>query len=258
MDDAKWEKYAALGGVAFVVLSVVGTFIAGSPPAADDSATEIAEWFSDNAGAIQAGQFLNGLGLIALIWWAGSLFRKMARAEAGRPRLSVVAIVGFVFGGVFALVSGAILSATALRIDEIGEGAEVFYVLACVLLSTSAFGLIAALAAINALSLRTKMLPPVARLCGDARGRAVPRRLDRQRHRRIRNHDLRVARLPRVVGLDPGCQLRDVEEPDDCDRTDARGRRARRLTHRSGSTTLPFSQRLCCENGATSSWSTWT
>ena len=159
MEDAKWEKYAALGGVAFVVLSVVGSFIAGSPPAPDDPAAEITEWFVDNPGAIQTSQFLNGLALIALIWWAGSLFRKMSRAEGGRPRLSVVAIVGFVFAGVFALMSGAVMSATALRIDEIGDSAQVFYTLSMVMLATSAFGLVSALGAVSALSLRTKMLP---------------------------------------------------------------------------------------------------
>jgi hypothetical protein len=159
MDDAKWEKYAALGGVVFVVLSVVGSFIAGAPPATDDSAAEIADWFSDNAGAIQASQLISGLGVIALIWWAGSLFRKMSRAEDGRPRLAVVTIVGFVFGGVFALMSGGIMSATALRIDEIGEGAQVFYAIGSVLLATSAFGIVAALSAVNALSLRTQMWP---------------------------------------------------------------------------------------------------
>jgi hypothetical protein len=159
MDDARWEKYAALGGVAFVVLSVVGTFIAGAPPAADDSAADIVEWFTDNPGAIQTAQFLNGLGLVALIWWTGSLFRRMLRAEGGRPRLSVVAIVGLVFAGVFAMISGAVMSATALRIDEIGDSARVFYALSMVMLATSAFGLVTALAAISALSMRTKMLP---------------------------------------------------------------------------------------------------
>jgi hypothetical protein len=159
MDDARWEKYAALGGVAFVVLSVVGTFIAGAPPAADDSAADIVEWFTDNPGAIQTAQLLNGLGLVALIWWAGSLFRRMLRAEGERPRLSIVAIVGLVFAGVFAMISGAVMSATALRIDEIGDSARVFYALSMVMLGTSAFGLVAALAAISALSMRTKMLP---------------------------------------------------------------------------------------------------
>jgi hypothetical protein len=120
---------------------------------------EIADWINDNAGAIQASQFINGLAVIALTWWVGSLFRKMARAEGGRPRLSVVAIVGFVFGGVFALASGAILSAAALRVDELGEGTQVFFTLSLVFISTSGFGLVAALSAINALSMRTKMLP---------------------------------------------------------------------------------------------------
>jgi hypothetical protein len=70
-----------------------------------------------------------------------------------------VTIVGFVFAGVFALACGAIMSATAMRIDEIGDGSQVFYAVASVFIATSAFGLVAGLSAINALSLRTKMLP---------------------------------------------------------------------------------------------------
>ena len=76
MDDSKWEKYAALGGVAFVVLNVVGTAFTGAPP--DPSKPEkVTKWFSDHTGAIEVSQFLGVLSVIAILWWFGSLWRRM-------------------------------------------------------------------------------------------------------------------------------------------------------------------------------------
>jgi hypothetical protein len=48
VNDTKWEQYGALAGVVFVVLVLLGAFIPGSPPAPDDSAREIHEFFVDN------------------------------------------------------------------------------------------------------------------------------------------------------------------------------------------------------------------
>jgi MFS family permease len=160
MDEANWQRYAALGGIAFVVLNVAGTFIAGAPPSLDDSPQKVAEYFSDNAGALQAAQYLAGIGAIGLFWWFGSLWRRMTRNEAERPRLAVVALIGLVFGGVFALASGAVTSMTAMRIDDLSpEAARIFWALAYVLIGTSGFGIVAMLAAVSALSYKTNMLP---------------------------------------------------------------------------------------------------
>jgi hypothetical protein len=58
MDDAKWERYAALGGIWFVVLSVVSAFLPGAPPSTSDSVEKIAKYFSDHAGAIEVATLL--------------------------------------------------------------------------------------------------------------------------------------------------------------------------------------------------------
>ncbi len=160
MDDTRWERLAALGGFAFVVLAVVGTFLPGAPPAADDTAKKIGDYFRDHSGGIKAGQVLTGLALIALSWWFGSLWRMMRRAEDDRPRLAVVALFGLAFSGVFALLSGAISSAVALRIDDLGDGgALTFYTLSSVVIATSAFGSVVFIAAVSALNWRTRFLP---------------------------------------------------------------------------------------------------
>ena len=112
MDDKTWEKYGALGGIWFVVFAVVGSLLAGAPPARDDAA-EIAEWFVDNDGAIQTGAFLSGIGVIGLVWWFGTLWRAMRRAgDGGAPRLEVVALTGFVFSGAMAFSGFAVNAAT--------------------------------------------------------------------------------------------------------------------------------------------------
>ena len=159
MDDAKWEKYAALGGVAFVVLNIVGTAATGEPPAPDDSPDKITDWFADHSGAIKLSQFLGVLSVVALLFWFGSLWRKMSAAEGGRHRLSIVAALGLVFSGAVFMVANAMLSATAMRLDDAGGGATIFYTLSTVLLSTAGGGVLTFLAATSFLALRTKMLP---------------------------------------------------------------------------------------------------
>lgn len=160
MEDAKWERYAALGGFVFVVLNVIGALLPGTPPAPDDTAAEIAKFFKDNDSMIMAGQALSGFGTIGLAWWFGSLFRRMRAAEGGNPRLSVVALLGLALGGTMALTSGAISSTIALRIDEVGEGgAQIFYSMAGIVIATSAFGVVIFLSAVCALNYRASMFP---------------------------------------------------------------------------------------------------
>jgi hypothetical protein len=159
MDDSRWERYAAVGGVAFVVLNVIGALLPGAPPAADDSAAEITRYFEEKAGSIQAAQIFLGIGLIGLLWWFGSLWRMMVRAEDGRPRMAVVALLGAAMSTALALVAGAMTSATALRITDVGGGSRFFYVLSGVLLASAGFGIVAFLGAVCALNYRTNFMP---------------------------------------------------------------------------------------------------
>jgi hypothetical protein len=124
MDDVQWERYAALGGIWFVVLNVIGAFVPGTPPSTDDSVHKIGTYFADHAGGIKTAGVLMGLGAIGLFWWFGSLWRRMIAAEGDRPRLAAVAAVSLAIGGALALASGAITAAIALDRKDIGDGAK--------------------------------------------------------------------------------------------------------------------------------------
>jgi hypothetical protein len=159
MEDSKWERYAAFGGLVFVVLNVVAGFLPGTPPASDDPAAEVTKYFKDNASNIKTGQILALFGTIGLVWWFGSLFRRMRAAEGGDPRLSIVAFFGLALSGSCAMISGAITSTTAMRIDELGDASRLFYSLSLVVIASAAAGVVVFLSAFGALNWRTRMFP---------------------------------------------------------------------------------------------------
>lgn len=159
MDDKKWARLAALGGVLFVVLNVVGGASTGQPPAPDASTTKIAEWFHDHHGGIAFQQACGGLASIALVWWLGSLWRRMSEAE-GRPRLAVASLVAIAAAGALNLVANGVLAAMAIRVDDLADDVLVpFYVLSGVMLAASGFFVAAHLLTANLLALRAKLWP---------------------------------------------------------------------------------------------------
>ncbi len=160
MDESAWEHYAAYGGIAFVVLNVIGAFAPGAPPSMDDHPLEVVQYFHDHAGALKAAQVLAGIGIIGLFWWFGSLWRRMTRAEAERPRLAVVAAIGLTVGATFALANGAVTSTTAMRANELSPETTKFLLgFSVVLLGTAGFGIVVFLGAVCALSYETHMFP---------------------------------------------------------------------------------------------------
>jgi hypothetical protein len=166
MDESKWERYAALGGIWFVVLNVIAAFFSGAPPSTDDSAAKIAKYFSDHAGGIEVAQLLTILGFIGLLWWLGSLWRLMVKAEADRPRMAVVALAGITLGAAVALVGGSITSTLALQHQDVGGGAKFFYILSIVLFAVAGVGFLVHIAAVTSLSYRTKLFAPWINIIG--------------------------------------------------------------------------------------------
>jgi tellurite resistance protein TehA-like permease len=159
MNDRKWERYGALGGVVGAILLLVAGAIVGSRPSSDDPASEFVKFFTDGDTTIPLSAFLSGLGVLAILWWFGSLWRAMRRAEGGEPRLAVVALGGLVFGGAMFSAASAIVSATAMEIESVGEGAKYFFTLSAVFLGLAAFGNAALVGGVSALAFRTKFLP---------------------------------------------------------------------------------------------------
>jgi hypothetical protein len=108
-------RTAAGAGIAFVVLDVVGTFLPGAPPASDASTAKIAAYFHDHASGIKGQLFVGTLGIVALLWWFGALWRLLSRIEDERPQLAMVAAVSLAVGVVLAIVSTAIITGAAMH-----------------------------------------------------------------------------------------------------------------------------------------------
>ena len=58
----------------------------GAPPASDASTAKISTYFHDHASGIKAQLFVGTLGIIALLWWFGALWRMLSRIEDERPQ----------------------------------------------------------------------------------------------------------------------------------------------------------------------------
>ena len=119
MNKALWDRVAALGGVVFVVLFIIGLFAPGSPPKVDDSSADVVGFFTDNRGAILFSTFLIGIGVLAMLWFVGSLVNAMR--EAGEGRLAATAFGGFILtfaaGMVSALLQAGLAYSVAGDID---------------------------------------------------------------------------------------------------------------------------------------------
>lgn len=150
------ERYGALAGIVFVVLNLVGMFLAPSPPAVSDSEEEIFNWFVDNDSGIKTATFLGAISIIFMLWFLGTLWRHMSKAEGGAVRASVTSAAGLVGAGALWMVAASVQSTVAM-LD--GAGAKGFYTLSGVFMGAAGAFLAAHLLGANLLALRTKWLP---------------------------------------------------------------------------------------------------
>ena len=120
---------------------------------------EVAVYYADKRTAIEAGLWLFGLACVALIWWFGSLWRRMVRSEDGAARLAVVSLVGLALAGVLSLASASVSAAVSFRVDESPATLSWFSTrCAVVLLAASGFGVATHLMATSILGARTGTL----------------------------------------------------------------------------------------------------
>lgn len=159
MDDKKWERWGLHGGLIGVALLVTLVLQVGQPPDANAGGADIADWYADTNTNLQIAAALIALAVTGIVWWFGSLWRYMRRAEGGEPRLSLIAAFGALFSGSMAMIAFAINSAVAMRIGQVGDDAGIFFGIQNTLLGMSAVGDLILIAAVSIIAIRTKFLP---------------------------------------------------------------------------------------------------
>jgi hypothetical protein len=96
MNKSRWEQIGAAGGIVFVVLQMGGQSliqVGGAEPPFGAPAPTIAAFFMARDSQIFAlGEYLSTLSLIAFLWFLGSLWAALRRAEGEPAWLSLVAL----------------------------------------------------------------------------------------------------------------------------------------------------------------------
>jgi hypothetical protein len=136
-----WERYAALTGVAAVVLWVIGVIISESGAARpeDERAENILAWYADNENTIIAGELIFVLGVLFFIWFMGSLRSRLVAAEGGTGRVSSIAFASGMLASLALVVqAAALIQPTFADEGELsGEAAQ-----AMSILSDATFGVV--------------------------------------------------------------------------------------------------------------------
>jgi hypothetical protein len=164
VEDAKWERWSALGGIIFVVLSLVAGLMPGTPPKTGDSAVKIADFIADKGDRLRWAGYLGALAVVALFWFLGGVWRVLRRAEGGNPRLTVVAVIGAVFASVMATLGGlglAVLGITGAAGAGGPQTTRFLYILSTNVTVATVFGMAVFIAAFSVVILRTGFLPKV-------------------------------------------------------------------------------------------------
>lgn len=92
----RWERFAPLGAVGFLVSLVLGVAAIGATaPAGDAPAAEIAAFFAEHGGGHLANTFLAGFGGFVLYpWFLAALWRAIRRVEGDDGLCAPAALVG--------------------------------------------------------------------------------------------------------------------------------------------------------------------
>jgi len=155
--EAKWERLGAATGILFVVLLMVSIFMVPTSPDVNASPGTIAGYYSDNRTAILVSGYIGGLAVPVFLWFLGSLFQTLRRAEGEHARLSIVCLGGGIATAAIALLS-AIFSTTlawssALRGD--GGAVRSLFLMSTFSLQFVFFAIATFVAAASVLMIRT-------------------------------------------------------------------------------------------------------
>jgi hypothetical protein len=120
MSDANYRRLGAMAGIAAMVLIVVGFFLPGAPPKADDPVTEFTDFLVDKRGALLAGTMLIGLGAALLLTFFSALRDQLTVGGRGNAFAREAFAAGIVTVTIN-LIGTAILAGAAFEVGGLGD-----------------------------------------------------------------------------------------------------------------------------------------
>jgi hypothetical protein len=160
MDDARWERWGAIGGILFVICIVVSGFLPGSPPMTSDSVREMAKFVADKGDEIRIAGYLGAVAIIPFFWFLGALWRLLRRGEGGSPYLAVMAALGGAFGAVTGALGGIVLAVLPLTRSSLTAGSlRTLYVLSTDIAFMALFGIATLTLSASVVFIRSHVMP---------------------------------------------------------------------------------------------------
>ncbi len=118
------NRLAALTGLAFIVLAVLGAIIMGEPPdPADDTPVEIIAFYKSNDTEIWISAFMSALAATAFVFFAGYLGKVLRAASGPGHMLSSVVLAGATIVALAAALDATINIALVEAVDDIQPAA---------------------------------------------------------------------------------------------------------------------------------------
>ena len=165
MPESRWDRmtaYAPLSGIAFVVLYVVGYFVALFAEGFLASHEDLERLYVDDSNRILLGGWAGFLGVAAFVWFLGSVGASVRERMSGDGRLATIALGGGLLAAACQLVAFGLVQAAALRGDEdgvVGYGAAVTDAAQVINAGAAPIGFAVLVAAVAGASLRTSHGP---------------------------------------------------------------------------------------------------
>ena len=119
-DQTRYLRVGGAAGIIAMALLLVGFFLPGSPPKADDSLQAVTSYLVDKRGSILAGDFLIGLGFALFVVWLSALRGRLEAGERDRA-LPRVAFAGGVIAAALTFVGAALSAGTVFEAAGLGD-----------------------------------------------------------------------------------------------------------------------------------------
>jgi hypothetical protein len=154
----RWERWAALSGLAVAIVFVAALALSGVVPEAPAPGATIADFFAEHRTTLLAAEYLVGLASVLMVWFWGTLRSALARAEGGTGRLAAVALSAGTAQALAYALSAGIWGTIAYGAPR-ADGVAVAYRIGYVAFQAGAFLFSASMLATGLSAIRSGSLP---------------------------------------------------------------------------------------------------